>query len=256
MRGLMVQLQVVHALVLREIKTRFGLHRLGYLWALAEPILWIVTFAGIYYVLGRTSAAGPGVFSFLATGFTPFLLFRYTSGRNASAVQANQGLLFYPQIRPLDLAIARTLLEFATYCVVFVVLMLSAAVIEGQLSLHNPLQVLMALMLASVLGAGLGMIFCALSMYSNVFERLFGPLFRPLFWASGLFYSVNSLPKAARDILLYNPLLHIVELVRDGCYAGYHSPYVSAWYPGVWALLLLFFGLTLERAARRRIQLT
>ena len=34
MHGLVVQLQVIHALIMREIKTRFGTHRLGYVWAL------------------------------------------------------------------------------------------------------------------------------------------------------------------------------------------------------------------------------
>jgi capsular polysaccharide transport system permease protein len=219
-------------------------------------MLWVATFGAIYYVVGRMAPPGMGAISFLTTGFVPFFLFRETCGRNVVAVSSNVGLLFYPQIRPLDLAIARTLLEFATYLVVFVILMALAGVLEGHFAFDNPLQVLTALIIASVLGAGLGMIVCSLSVYSNTVERLFGPLTRPLFWISGLFFSVNSLPTKARNALLYNPVLHIIELVRDGCFAGYHTHYVSAWYPGVWAFVLLFFGLTLERAARRRIQLT
>ena len=39
LRGLWLSAEVVHALVLRETRTRFGGHKLGYAWALLEPIL-------------------------------------------------------------------------------------------------------------------------------------------------------------------------------------------------------------------------
>lgn len=256
MQGLMVQLQVVHALILREIKTRFGTHRLGYLWALLEPTLWIATFGGVYWALGRLAPPSMDVVPFLATGIVPFLLFRETAGRNVSAIDANRGLLFYPRIRPLDLAISRTLLEFATYVLTFALLMGIYCLVVGRVELENVLEILLGFGLASGLGAGLGMAFAGLAVFANFFERLIGPLIRPLFWMSAVFYPVNAMPQGARKLLLYNPVLHAVELVRDGWFAGYHSHYVNAWYPGLWVLGLLFFGLTVERAARRRIQLT
>ena len=52
MRGSLTQLQVVHALLLRETKTRFGANQLGYLWALIEPSLVIAMFAIVYGAFG------------------------------------------------------------------------------------------------------------------------------------------------------------------------------------------------------------
>ena len=49
-RGLLPQLRVVQAIALRETRTRFGAHQLGYLWALVEPVLWILTFYGLFTV--------------------------------------------------------------------------------------------------------------------------------------------------------------------------------------------------------------
>jgi len=256
LQGLLVQIQVVRALVLREVRTRFGQHRLGYLWALVEPMTWIATFAAMYWLIDRTTPGGVPVLPFLATGIVPYLLFRETASRAVVAIDANKGLLFYPDIRPLDLVAARVLLEIATNFVVFSVIMGGLALWEGGLQVGNWLRTAIGLLLASGLGAGLGLVFCGLSAFTKSAERIVGPLLRPLFWTSAIFFSSNTLPPAAREVLLWNPVLHAVEIVRDGWFPAYHARYVHAWYPLTWVVGLAFFGLTLERVARRRIQLS
>ena len=79
---------------------------------------------------------------------------------------------------------------------------------------------------------------------------------RPLFWLSGIFFTANSLPDNARSIMLYNPVLHATELVRDGWYDDYEARHVDLAYVGKWGLLLLLVGLMLERVVRRRIEVT
>lgn len=256
MRELLVQFRVVHALVLRETRTRFGRHRLGYIWALIEPLMWIATFAAMYTLIERPAPDGLPLIAFLTTGIVPFLLFRETSGRVVPAIDANKGLLFYPLVKPLDLVAARVLLELATFLVVLAVLLSTVAVVEGGGKIDNILLLLTGLLLASGLGAGFGLVFCGLSVFTSSAERIHGPLIRPLFWTSAIFFSTNSIPEPARSALLYNPVLHAVELVRQGWFAGYHPRDVSVAYPAAWVLVLLFLGLTLERVARRRIQLT
>jgi capsular polysaccharide transport system permease protein len=255
MRGLIIQLQVVHALIVREMMTRFGEHRLGYLWAFIEPLMWMGMFAGMYMLLGRAALPGMSVVTFLATGFIPFLLFRNEATKNLVAISSNKNLLFYPRIRPLDLVFARSILEFSTSFTVFFVLMAGAGLVEGRLHFDNLALVIAGFILAASLGVGVGMIFCALSTFSTSFERILNPLLRPFFWGSCLFYSIDSAPPAVRNVIVYNPVAHVVTLVRGGCYAAYDSQYVSLWYPAMCALGLLFIGLTLERVVRRRIQL-
>ncbi|WBA82901.1 hypothetical protein [Endozoicomonas sp. GU-1] len=42
--SLQIQWAVIHALMVREMKTRFGDYRLGYAWALLEPLFQILFF--------------------------------------------------------------------------------------------------------------------------------------------------------------------------------------------------------------------
>lgn len=256
MQGLIGQLQVVHALVLRETRTRFGKNQLGYLWALIEPTLWILTFYGMFKVMGRHAPSGMDFVSFLASGIVTFSMFRETVGRSINAIDANKALLFYPHIRPLDLVFARGALEFTTYAAVFVVILGGNVLVTGHLYLNDPLRVLYGLSLAWLLGMSMGTFFSALSVFSQSVERIVGPLFRPLFWVSGLFFTVNSLPRAVRDGMLYNPVLHCVELVRDGMFANYDARYAQPSYVFKFIVVFALAGLLLERVARRRLEVT
>lgn len=254
MQALIKQFQVVHALVLRETRTRFGRNRLGYLWALLEPVLFIGVFVAMYSYIDRPMPAGLPMAAFLVTGFIPYFAFQRTATQNMNAINGNKGLLFYPTIRPLDLVAARTSLEVATTAVVFVLLSAAAAAWEGFAGVQSLLLTVAGVSLCCALGAGLGLIFCGLTVFSTAVERLVSPLMRPLFWVSALFFSTNEMPTDAQQLLLYNPLLHAIELTREGWFPGYHVPQVSLLYPTVWVIVFAYFGLVLERVARRRLE--
>jgi capsular polysaccharide transport system permease protein len=192
---------------------------------------------------------------FLATGIVSYTLFRETAARCMSAINANKALLYYPQVRPLDLVAARALLETTTQLTVMGLLMGGLALYEGQFNIDSVLQIALGLGLAAGLGVSLGLVLCGLSVFNRGVERLAPALMRPIFWLSSIFHTVESVPKGFRDILLLNPVTHALELVRDGWFPGYYARHADPWYPAAWILVLSFFGLSLERVARRSIEL-
>ncbi|HTM23218.1 MAG TPA: ABC transporter permease [Kofleriaceae bacterium] len=256
LRGLVVQGEVVHAVIMRETRTRFGEHRLGYLWALLEPAIVIMTFWGVFVIAKRHVADGFDVFSFVATGLIPYALFGSCANRVAEAINGNKSLLSYPQVLPIDLAIARWLLELATYTAVFIILMGVHALWKRELTIDRPLLVLSGLAMASLLGAALGLVFCGLGQWNNTVDRARGPLLRPLFWISGVFFTAAMLPDHTRAGMLRNPVLHVSEMVRDGWSPQYESPYADPIYVLQWTLFLALTGLVLERWVRRRIEMS
>ncbi len=253
-RGWLGQTQVVRALVLRETKTRFGTNQLGYLWAFANPLMFIGMFAVMFHVTGRTLPQGMDTLTFLATGVLTHKFFLDVSGRSMSAIAGNRSLLFYPHVRPLDLIFARVQLEFATLAVVFVGVILANGLWNQHLQIDSLLMVVLGAVLATGLGATLGLTLCSLSVFSNSVERLAPPMMRPLFWTSGVFFTANELPPAARDFLLWNPVLHCTEIVRSGMFVSYSDSHASIAYPLSWIIGLAFVGLTLERVARRHVE--
>lgn len=89
--GFEVQKVTVEALFLREIRTRFGKFRLGYLWAILEPSAHLLILLGIFgYIMHRTM---PDISFpvFLLNGLIPFFIFSSISKRSVSAIEANFG---------------------------------------------------------------------------------------------------------------------------------------------------------------------
>ena len=256
LRGAETQARVVYAVILRETRTRFGRNQLGYLWALLEPIFWIATFWGMFLIVDRRMPNGMEAMPFLATGIVPYELVIKTSDRASGSVEANRALLFYPHVQPLDLIVARSLLEIATYGLVFTVLLGFWALVSGELNVDDVLRTMQGLGLAGLLGMSLGTVLCAGSTYSKAVDRIRGPIMRPLFWVSGIFFTANAIPLSYREYFLWNPILHCTEMVRDGWFPGYHAQDASPTYVMLWIIALAFCGLTLERNVRTKIELS
>jgi capsular polysaccharide transport system permease protein len=254
--GLTAQSEVIFALALRETRTRFGKHKLGYLWALVEPALLILTFYIAFWLAGRGAPAGMTLWSFTATGIIPYLIFASTTGQVAEAINGNKSLLFYPQVNPIDVVLARIFLELVTYVAALMVLLGIEALYLQELTVDDPLLLIGGLVFAALLGGGFGMIFCGLGQLSNVSDRVRSAMMRPFFWISGLFFTAAGLPPAVRELMLYNPVLHVVELTRAGLFTRYDDTYASPSYVVSYGLVMLLAGLTLMRAVRRRIEVS
>jgi capsular polysaccharide transport system permease protein len=254
-RGLQIQLRVIHALMFREMRTRFGKYHLGYLWALIEPIFWIAAFYGMFHFTGFGIPYGMDLPGFIVTGIIPFMLYRETQNQVLMSVEANKPLLYYPNVMPIDLAIGRTLLEFATMSLIFILLMAVSVFMRGELVLESVLNVIFALVLASLLGLSIGLFFSSVAKYLPSVERVIKVLMRPMLWVSGIFYTVNDMPLGVRELLLYNPVIHIVEFMRDAWYPTYTVHYAEIMYPVMWIVLFGYFGIVLERRSRNRIRL-
>jgi capsular polysaccharide transport system permease protein len=256
-RGAFIQFQVIHALILRETRTKFGEHQLGYLWAVLEPLFWVLTFWGMYQVIGRPISGGLDNLTFLTTGVLTYELFSNNVSRIAEAINGNKPLLFYPQVQPVDLVWARAALESVTIGAVFVLILGGNAFVRGEWpQIDSALMVFAGLAAAAFLGTGLGLMLCMLGEMFPVVDRLSGPVMRPLFWVSGLFFTLDEVPAEVRDLFLLNPVLHTLEVVRDGWYPEYSSPLVSLFYPFCFGLAFMVVGLLLERIVRRRLELS
>ena len=130
---------VIHALMVREMKTRFGDYRLGYAWAVLEPLLQVLFFSLMYAFGNRTLVGGLAIPVFLATGIAPFLYFQKVVSKCQGAVSANQNLFLFRQVRVFDAFLVRFLLEMATNFVVLILLIGGAAWLGFDVQLVNSL---------------------------------------------------------------------------------------------------------------------
>jgi capsular polysaccharide transport system permease protein len=251
-RGLEIQFDVIYALILRESRTRFGKHLLGYVWALVEPLLWIGLLFGLFYFSGRQIPYGMTVITFVTTGVVPFILVRNCVRYGINAVSANRSLLFFPQVHALDVVMSRAFLEMATIILVFWAIIGTHELYYGHYSPTDTAMVIGGLFLGGLIGASAALAFCFANMFLGWIDRVINRLLRILFFTSGAFFDVNEVPLEAQRILLWNPLLHITSIVRIGWNAQFDNPNVTATYPLTWAAGFALLGLFLMPLAARR----
>jgi len=246
-------LRTVLALVLREMSTRYGRTPGGYVWALLEPLGAILVLSLAFSVVMRTPPLGTHFILFYATGFMPFSLYLNVSGAVGRAINFSKPLLKYPAVIWLDAVLARFLLNSLTGILVTILLLSGIlAVIDSRTVLNLP-PMLDAMMMAMLLGLGVGVFNCALMGLLPLWEMIWSIITRPLFIASGILFLYDVLPPLAQDILWYNPLMHITGLMRTGFYPTYTASYVSHVYVLGVSLALLTIGLILMGRFHRDI---
>lgn len=251
LNGVRIQRRVIWALMLRETKTLFGKHKLGYLWALINASFSIGVFWAIREFAGLAPPQGMSVPVFLLGGFIPFFIFSEIVTGAMNGISGNRALLAYPQVFPIDIIVARGLLQGAMYFCVLVVLLSASAFAGYSVPLHDPAAMLIALTLVLLLGFGVGTVASAFNLMWPTTRLIVPMLMRILFFTSGLFFSVEAAPLYVREILYFNPLSHLIELLRHGMSLGYESRFVFLPYVVGFLLVSLTVGLLLERFSRK-----
>lgn len=252
--ALSTQARVIYALILRETKTRYGEHKLGFLWAVIEPLIMVAIFVAIFATIrSRSAGGGMPIAPFMLTGIVPFTLFRDSMTQMQGAIALNRMLFAFPQVTTFDVIFARGLLEVLLLSGVFVLLLFGMHLAGFDIRIERPLGVLAACGLLSLMGMGLGFIFASLSPFIPSMKQISGALMgRPLFLSSGVFFIAEDIPASIRDYLLYNPLMHMLELLRSAFFHEFESAYGNWSYATTWALCTFGLGLLVHQAMRRK----
>ena len=252
-RPVIASFRSIAALMLREMSSRYGQSVGGYIWAILEPLGTIAILAIGFSLIMHSPPMGTSFVLFYATGFLPFSLFQNVQLAVSRALIFSKPLLAYPAVGWIDAILARFLLNVLTGVLVTYILLAGILAVTDTTSPLLPGPVLGALALASLLGLGIGALNCFLMGVLPVWAQIWSIITRPLFLASGILLLLEDLPRWAQDILWFNPLVHVVALMRSGFYPMYQPQYVTISYALVVALLPLALGLLLLRRFHRKI---
>ncbi|UQP00552.1 ABC transporter permease [Burkholderia multivorans] len=247
-RAFSIQRRVVYALFLRELKTRFGKQRLGYLWAFLEPVVHMLVLFAILGLIAKHAMPAISFPVFLICGLVPYFMFLNITLRSLNALEANLGLLSYRPVHPIDTVIARAVLELVISIIVFAVLLLILALGGQSVELSDLPELAAIWVLLTILGLGVGIIFMVVGHEFAVSEKIIPLLMRPLYFVSSVMYPLTSIPVQYRGLLLWNPLVHAFELMRHSVVSEYNIEPVSLTYLTFSTFLIFFLGLALYKA--------
>ncbi|WP_375287187.1 ABC transporter permease [Sphingomonas sp.] len=252
---LVVQWRVIGALILRELHTRYGRENIGYLWLILEPALLASMIALIHSRAHRITGGDIEPVALSLVGYCNFMTFRSIFGRAEGLIESSAALLYHRTIRPLDILIARALLETAgTWLSFFVLVGLAIAAGISPLP-QRPLVVLVGMVAMVLLSMGGAFVICGITHENKALGRLVHPFTYIMMPLSGAFFSMEALPGPVRDIMMWSPLPHIFETLRHGWFHASKATYIDPLYLGCWILGLWLVGLLLLSVVRGRIQM-
>ena len=249
-----IQHRVLHALLMREIITRFGRENLGVLWLVAEPMLFTLGVTTLWTAAGLHRGSPIPIVAFAVTGYSSVLMWRNSANRSGGAIAQNKSLLFHRNVRVIDVLLTRIALEIGGATGSFIVLS-SLFTFVGWMPLpEDLLMVVCGWFMLAWFGASLALLIGAGTAYSEIVERLWHPAAYLLFPLSGAAFMVDWLPVGMQKFVTLLPMVHGVEMLREGYFGNVVPTHYDVGYMASCCLVMSLAGLYLVRQAGRRVE--
>lgn len=248
---LIVQSRVISALMLRDVKTRFGGNPMNYLVAIAWPLSHIAILLTIYVVMGRTAPYGDSTLQFFATGVLPYIIFNYPARFVMMSVMTNMPLLGFPIVKLSDIIFARVILEIISALAVLIVCVFTLSMLNVNVIPEDPAEAIMAILATLMFASGVGMVNALIVKKVPGWLIIFIGVSICIYLTSGIIFIVDGLPAFYRDLLSWNPLLQSVCWMRSSFYPEYCRLTLDRRYLVICGIVSILIGLAGERLARR-----
>ena len=245
--------RVIFALMMRELSTTDSRTSLGFLWLLVEPIAAIALLTFLFSLMSRNPPIGTNFQLYYVTGIVPFQMYTEVASKVSSSVRYSRPLLGFPAVTAVDAIIARFLLNFVLISMVFVIVTVSIIKIYGLYVIVDYALAVQSLVLAGFLALGIGTFNCVLFLAFPTYENVFGVLMRPLMLVSGVLFLTSELPTQFQSYLYWNPILHVVGLMRAAFYPSFDTSQLSPIYVVMFALTTLVLGMVMLRRYLRHV---
>ena len=251
--GWRTQRRVVSALMIREIVTRFGRENIGFLWMMAEPLL----FAGLVGIMWRymhgPEEHGVSIVAFVASGYIPLTMFRHAVTRCIRVFSVNGGLLYHRQIKILDFIFVRVLIEVIGAMMAFAFIALLLYALNEFPEPADVGALLAGWFVYCIFTFALCLVLAPLSEMSEVLEKLMPVTLYVMIPFSGTFTMVSWMTPQVQHYMLYSPWVSPMELMRYGIFGNRVEAIYDFTVPISATIVLILIGLTLCRRVRRML---
>ncbi|MEL7184074.1 MAG: ABC transporter permease, partial [Pseudomonadota bacterium] len=177
--------------------------------------------------------------------------FNTVSNSVSQSLNFSRPLLAYPTVTYVDALLARFTLNAMTQLMVAYILFTAIITLFETRVTPDYTLIVEAFALTALLAIGIGTLNAFLIGKFPIWQQAWNIIMRPMFLLSCIFYLFETIPQPYRDWLWWNPLVHVVGLMRSGFYGVYDANYVSVTYLLVISLTTLSAGLVFLRSSYR-----
>jgi ABC-type polysaccharide/polyol phosphate export permease len=252
-RSLEIQFRVIGALLMREVITRYGRHNIGFLWVFVEPMLLTIGVTALWTFVGANHGSRLPIAAFALTGYSSVLLWRNMPNRLCGAIVPNLALMYHRHVKVIDIYASRILLEIAGATASFITLGIVFTAIGMMKPPEDILKVTFGWFMLAWFGAALALLVGALSERTEIIEKIWHPISYLLFTLSGAIFMVDWLPAAAQKFVLALPMVHGIEMLREGYFGSAVHAYYDMAYMVTANLCVTLLGFSQVRVVSRTV---
>lgn len=241
-----VYLRVLSALMLRDMRSRFGGNYWGYLVQVLWPCVHLGIIVGAMSFRGMKSPMGDDVMIFVATGALPVLAFQYISREVMKGYMIHKPLTYFPQVKKFDTIVARILVEIVNS---FMGLTLVCVVLLSFGSDPIPEDMTTAItgyLAAIAFGIGIGTVNVGIVSVFPGWSIGYILVTLTTYITSGVYFMACYMPEDIYYYMKWNPATQLIEWVRLG-YNPQLPIQIDYLYIYGWIFGSLTIGLLMER---------
>ncbi|MCW1840029.1 ABC transporter permease [Prosthecomicrobium hirschii] len=233
--------------------------RLGFAGIFIEPLAFIVGMSLLRYEMNPAPPLGSSMMLFFLNGVVVFYCFNRTEADISASMTKNKVILAFPVITPFDIYATEFIMTMFVMLTIYHVFLVSHNFfIQGfypdqVIWPKDILRVYFAILMAGLYGFVLGVFNASLEVFFPVWGKAYSIVRRAQYLFSGKMFVVDYMPPTMREIIVWNPLMHPIELARSAFYSQYESKSVDLGYFFTTMLCIAVIGFALERFARKRL---
>lgn len=243
--GLNRQMEFIWYRAIAEIRSDLSRGFLGFLWWVAEPILYM----GVFYIIFGIVFAqkGNNYVSFLLSGLVFWKWFD-SSIRNASvSIQHNMGLIYQVYLPKYVFPIISITNSTLRFCLVFAFLLLFLIIMGLAPNINWFIHLPFLLLLQMLLMIGIGMTVAAIVPFIPDIKFLVDNGMLLLFFLSGIFFRFDKIPDKLLPYFKLNPIGILISEYRHVLLTGEAADWFNLIPAFIIAVLFLILGCYLLR---------
>lgn len=230
--------------MVRDIQSRYRGTMLGFLWAVAFPLMMLAVYAFVFGGVFKARWGGSGGIKdfvlMLYCGLIVHAVFSETLTRSPSAIVSNPSYV-KKVVFPLELLTISHLASAVFNALIGLGLLCLFLLIQYQSIPLTALYVPLVFAPLLVLTGGLAWFLAAIGVFFRDVGQVIGVIMSVLLFLSPVFYPASSVPALAQKLMYLNPLTYPIEELRAVLILG-HQPDWLHWFAYFFVSIIVAIG--------------